>query len=95
MKLPFETTLHAIPKCTPKSTVRKYAGHVYAYMMGYRAMEEEGEEYSMEEEGVEYSYSTIEKFMKEYKCHRSSGDQESGRIGADVDDALRKKKRNQ
>ena len=31
--------------------------------------------------------------MKEYKCHRSSGDQESGRIGADVVDALRKNKK--
>ena len=71
--------LHSIPK----TTVRKYAGHVYAYMMGYRAMKEQG---------AEYSYSEIEKFMKKYKCHRSSGDQESGRIDADVKNALAKKK---
>jgi hypothetical protein len=65
-----------------KDTVRKYAGHVYTYMMAYRSIEtEHGEDASV-------SFQMIEKFLKKYRCHRSSADQEAAILQADVSAAL-------
>ena len=65
-----------------KDTIRKYAGHVYAYMMAYRTIEtEQGDD-------AELSFQVVEKFLKKYRCHRSSADQEGAVIQQDVSAAL-------
>ena len=63
----------------PVSTSRKYAGRVYGYMRAYKLMEDKGEV---------GSYATVEKFLKEVRCHRSSVDQDTALIEADVQATL-------
>jgi hypothetical protein len=64
-----------------KDTVRKYAGHVYTYMMAYRTIETEGDDATI-------SFQLVEKFFKKYQCHRSSADQEGAILQQDVTAAL-------